>query len=120
MLISRMVAMQKLTSRFCLSTGHFCQAAEEILTQHSTKNALQRNTSFNVKLHVPVGFWGMCNLDQLTHSLNRLYYGFSNSQKEIITSSFSKINLCFGKTKKCVAICPNCIDSCDRVYVHER
>ena len=68
MLISRMVAMQKLTSRFCLSTAHFCQVAEEILTQHSTKNALQRNTSFNVKLHVPVGFWGMCNLDQLTHS----------------------------------------------------
>ena len=58
MLILRMVAMQKLTSRFCLSTEHFCQATEEILTQYSTKNALQRNTGFNVKLHVPVSFGG--------------------------------------------------------------
>ena len=47
---------RKYTSRFRLSTGHFCRAALAIFKQQTIKNGLKDHASFNFKLHAPVGF----------------------------------------------------------------
>ena len=93
--ISLITSAPKCTSRWCLSTGQFFQAAEKTFTPNTIKYGLSENCSFDFKfnVHVPVGFWWYSNWLKLALPLKSFGRGIWIGLKYYKQRSFSKSKL---------------------------